>query len=162
MQQYNRTAVLQQLVIKYPLDILGMFSHTTAFAFAFLSLFVALNNALIPPTLLLALGALLLPLAGALVPPTQDPFYTTPTNISAYEEGQLIRDRLHPIRSSQALQPPTRRAGFTSTCTGAATRSTGPLLTLPPSSRPRHGAPGQHQAALVRHRLRLAQPGLRA
>ncbi|KAK8054889.1 Lipase A [Apiospora rasikravindrae] len=28
------------------------------------------------------------------IPPTQDPFYTTPANISCYREGELIRDRL--------------------------------------------------------------------
>ncbi|KAK6863589.1 hypothetical protein PG995_000117 [Apiospora arundinis] len=28
------------------------------------------------------------------VPPSQDPFYVTPANISAYNEGQIVRDRL--------------------------------------------------------------------
>ncbi|KAK7923682.1 hypothetical protein PG985_007753 [Apiospora marii] len=90
-----------------------MFSHTAAFVFVFLSLLVVRNDALLNGLLpglnlklpLLNLGPLLEPLADdPLVPPTQDPFYTTPANISAYREGQLIRDRLLPneIKSGPA------------------------------------------------------------
>ncbi|KAK7968749.1 hypothetical protein PG988_007822 [Apiospora saccharicola] len=50
------------------------------------------------------LGPLLQPLASdPLVPPTQDPFYTTPANISAYAEGQLVRDRLLPNQIKNGL-----------------------------------------------------------
>ncbi|KAK8036482.1 hypothetical protein PG991_001619 [Apiospora marii] len=90
-----------------------MFSHTAAFVFVFLSFLVVRSDALLNGLLpdlnlklpLLNLGPLLQPLADdPLIPPTQDPFYTTPANISAYSEGQLIRDRLLPneIKSGPA------------------------------------------------------------
>ncbi|KAK8097394.1 hypothetical protein PG984_016533 [Apiospora sp. TS-2023a] len=82
-----------------------MFSHAATFAFVFLSLFITRNNAQLTAPLpdinlvlpIAGLGPLLQPLSpDPLVPPTQDPFYTTPANISAYGEGQLVRDRLLP------------------------------------------------------------------
>ena len=81
-----------------------MFPHAATLTFAFLALFIPRNDASpdgLPPDLTLELP---LPDLAPLVPPTQDPFYTPPANISAYREGQLVRDRLLPgaIKSGPA------------------------------------------------------------
>ncbi|KAK8021837.1 hypothetical protein PG990_006975 [Apiospora arundinis] len=89
-----------------------MFPHVSTLVFVFLAFFVAHNHALLNGLLpdidlskllpglddldLPSLGSgLLQPPAGeAPIPPSQDPFYVTPANISAYREGQIVRDRL--------------------------------------------------------------------
>ncbi|KAK8127008.1 secretory protein [Apiospora kogelbergensis] len=82
-----------------------MFPHVTALVFILLAFLVARDNALLNgllpdlddllPTLDLSL---LQPAAAdeAPISPSQDPFYATPTNISSYREGEIVRDRLLP------------------------------------------------------------------